>query len=414
MAKAEPGTTPETIGPYRVLGVLGESQTCRVLLAQQPEPMSRRVVLKVIKPGVTSQRDAARFATERRAIQRMTHPGIVSVLDAAATDDGSPYFAMEHVDGIALADYCDRHTLSIPQRLAIFSQVCHAVQHIHDHGFIHCDIKSANVLVTSSAGGATAKIIDFGATRPIVLSAADKASSIEPDEFLGTPSYASPEQTVAADRDIDARCDVYSLGVLLYELLTGELPIGPTSMRGPSALFMTVVTAVAVQLSVFRRKKRVGEARKGRPAGVTDACASVETAIAKEALDEAAFDQVLFMIREFDAPRPSRRLRATAETGEKIATTAAPKRRTTTRALARELRGKLDWITMKAMEKDRSRRYATAVAFAEDIERYTDNAAVSARPASPVQRGVRFIRHNKALLSWAIRSVRRDRRGTVA
>ncbi len=324
---------------YKILDLLGEGGMGVVYLAEQTEPMRRRVALKVIKLGMDTKQVVTRFEAERQALAMMNHPNVAKVFDAGATEDGRPYFVMEHVPGLAITDYCDRHRLSIKERLVLFRQVCQAIQHAHQNGIIHRDISPSNVLVTAESDRPIPKVIDFGVAKAIQHRLTENSLFTEQGQFIGKPDYISPEQAEMTGLNVDTRTDIYSLGVLLYELITGSLPFDPKEMR------------------------------------------------------RAAFDEIRRRIREEHPPKPSTRLSslADAESG-----TVAEHRQTSRTAMMREMRGDLDWITMKALEKDRTRRYETASGLAMDIQRHLNNEPIVARPASAMYQLQIFARRNKA------------------
>ncbi|MEO7795806.1 MAG: serine/threonine-protein kinase, partial [Thermoanaerobaculia bacterium] len=324
------------IGPYRILQLLGEGGFGTVYMAEQVEPIQRRVALKVIKPGMDSRQVIARFEQERQALAMMDHPGIAQVLDAGETDTGRPYFVMELVRGEPVTEYCDRHKVEIGDRLALFGEICAAVQHAHTKGIIHRDLKPSNILVSAQDGEAHAKIIDFGIAKATAGNLTEKTLFTEHRQLLGTPEYMSPEQAEGS-LDIDTRTDVYALGVLLYELLTGTTPFDSRRLRS------------------------------------------------------AAFGEVQRILREDDPPRPSTRLSQSTATLSAI----AAHRHTEPRKLTSQLRGELDWIVMKALEKDRQRRYETANGLAMDIERYLAGEPVSAAPPSTAYRFRKFVRRHR-------------------
>jgi WD40 repeat protein/serine/threonine protein kinase/tetratricopeptide (TPR) repeat protein len=337
----KPGTV---IGPYKLLQQIGEGGMGTVYMAEQAAPVRRKVALKIIKPGMDTREVIARFEAERQALALMDHPNIARVFDGGTTAAGRPYFVMEIVRGVPITDYCDQNNLPVHERLELFVTVCHAVQHAHQKGIIHRDIKPSNVLVTLHDGHPLPKVIDFGVAKAIGQQLTDKTLFTQFAQMVGTPLYMSPEQAELTGLDIDTRGDIYSLGVMLYELLTGTTP--------------------------FERAR----------------------------LKQAALDEIRRMIREEDPPSPSARLSSTA--GE-TQTAVAAHRRVDPRGLSRLVRGDLDWIVMKALEKDRSRRYETANGFAADIGRYLSDEPVEACPPSAMYRFRKFARRNKGALTMA-------------
>jgi eukaryotic-like serine/threonine-protein kinase len=334
----QPGERPGTvIGPYKLLEQLGEGGFGVVFLAEQARPVRRRVALKVLKPGMDSRQVVARFEAERQALALMDHPHIAKVLDGGTTASGRPYFVMELVRGLPLTEHCDQNSLPVRERLELFLPVCRAVQHAHQKGVIHRDLKPSNVLVTLHDGRAVPKVIDFGIAKALGQQLTEKTLFTGFAQMLGTPLYMSPEQAEMSGLDIDTRSDIYSLGVLLYELLTGTTPFDRDRLR------------------------RVG------------------------------FDEIRRIIREEEPPRPSTRLSTVGQ----AATTASEKRRSDPRRLSRLFRGELDWIVMKALEKDRNRRYESASAFAADVQRYLNDEPVLACPPSISYRLRKFARRHK-------------------
>jgi serine/threonine protein kinase/tetratricopeptide (TPR) repeat protein len=312
------------LGPYKLLEKLGEGGMGAVWLAEQTEPIKRPVALKVIKPGMDSARVLRRFEAERQALALMDHTHIAKVFDAGSTPEGRPYFVMELVQGVPLTTYCDQQHLTLRERLELFVPVCQAIQHAHQKGIIHRDIKPSNVLVALQDGRPVPKVIDFGLAKALHQRLTDQTIYTEIGQVLGTLEYMSPEQADFDTLDVDTRADVSSLGVVLYELLTGTTPLNPRGVR------------------------------------------------------RAAFSEVLRQIREVEPPRPSTRL---TQSKESLASLGA-QRRTDSARLVREVRGELDWIVMKCLEKDRTRRYPTANCLARDLERYLHDEPVEACPPS--------------------------------
>ena len=334
----------DRIGHYKLLQQIGEVGCGVVYMAEQEQPIRRRVALKVIKLGMDTKAVIARFEAERQALALMDHPNIAKVLDAGATDTGRPYFVMELVRGIKITDYCDQNNLSTEERLDLFVQICHAIQHAHQKGIIHRDIKPSNILVTVHDGKPLPKIIDFGiakATSGQLLT--DKTLFTAFEQFIGTPAYMSPEQAEMSTLDIDTRSDIYALGVLLYELLTGRTPFDQEEL-------------VAAGLSEMRR-----------------------------------------IIREQEPMRPSTRI-STLEAADQ--TTVARRRHAEPPQLIHVVRGDLDWIVMKCLEKDRTRRYETANGLADDVVRHLNDEPVTARPPGRVYRLQKLVRRNK--LAFAV------------
>jgi serine/threonine protein kinase len=329
------------IGPYKLLSILGEGGFGIVYLAEQQKPVKRRVALKVIKPGMDSKQVIARFEAEEQALALLDHPNVAQVYEAGMTKAGRPYFAMECVKGVPITEYCDREKLSIEERLGLFLQVCEGLQHAHQKGVIHRDIKPSNILVFVQEKKAVPKIIDFGVAKAISQPLTERTLYTEQGQFVGTPEYMSPEQAESS-KDIDTRTDIYSLGALLYELLTGVLPF------------------------------------------------------AAETLREGGFENVKHIIREEEPKTPSTWL---SRLGEKESTKLAQRRRVDIGTLRRRLCGDLDWITLKAMEKDRTRRYVSVAELAADIRHHLNHEPVLASPPSTVYRMTKFVRRNRALVT---------------
>jgi serine/threonine protein kinase/tetratricopeptide (TPR) repeat protein len=338
MSEAPDEAVGQTLGRYKLMERLGEGGCGVVYVAEQTEPVRRRVALKVIKLGMDTKAVVARFEAERQALAMMDHPNIAKVLDAGTTEVGRPFFVMELVRGIRITDYCDQNQLSTKERLELFIKICQAIQHAHQKGIIHRDIKPSNILVTLHDGVPVPKVIDFGIAKATEGRLTDATVYTQLHQFIGTPAYMSPEQAEMSGLDIDTRSDIYSLGVLLYELLAGSTPFD-----------------------------------------------------AKE-LMASGIDGMRKTIREQEPMRPSTRF-ATLK-GDDLTTTA--KRRSADKSkLMHDLKGDLDWIVMKCLEKDRTRRYDTATGLAADIKRHLNNEPVVARPPSAGYRIQKAIRRNK-------------------
>jgi tetratricopeptide (TPR) repeat protein/tRNA A-37 threonylcarbamoyl transferase component Bud32 len=334
----DPGTT---INHYRVLQLIGEGGFGRVYLAEQERPVKRQVALKIIKPGMDTRQVIKRFKAERQALAMMDHPNIAKVLDAGSTEAGRPYFVMELVRGMPITEYCDAVSLSVRERLELFVKICSAVQHAHQKGIIHRDIKPSNVLVTMVDGTPVPKVIDFGVAKATNASLGESAPITEHRQWMGTPQYMSPEQAGREGGDIDTRSDIYSLGVLLYELLTGSTPFDSRDLR------------------------------------------------------QSTQDEVQRVIREVEPRRPSITIGSRSADIETISL----HRGTDARRLSQLVKGELDWIVMRCLEKDRARRYETASGLARDVEHYLRGEPVQAGPPSGAYRVRKFVRRHKALIA---------------
>jgi serine/threonine protein kinase len=333
---------PERIGPYTLLRTLGEGGMGTVYLAEQKIPLERRVALKVIKLGMDTREVVARFEAERQALAVMDHPGIARVFDGGATDAGRPFFAMEFVEGEPITRFCDRYRLSVQERVALFIDVCRAVQHAHQKGIVHRDLKPSNVLVTMQDGRPASKIIDFGIAKAIEKPLTDQTFATGFGQFVGTPAYMSPEQLGLTGQDVDTRADIYSLGILLYELLAGARPF--------------------------------------------------------EARELATGHGLVDAIQNDEPTKPSARLTEIGAEAQKLVTQS---RKTDLASLRRTLARDLDWIALRAIEKDRSRRYDTANTLATDLQRYLNDEPVIARPPSRAYRVRKFVARHRVAVSAA-------------
>jgi WD40 repeat protein/serine/threonine protein kinase len=335
-----PGTV---IGPYKLLEQIGEGGFGIVFMAEQQQPVRRKVALKVLKPGMDTKQVVARFEAERQAVALMDHPHIAHIFDGGETPSGRPYFVMELVRGIPITEFCDQNQMAVPERLELFVTVCQAVQHAHQKGIIHRDLKPSNVLVTLHDDKAVVKVIDFGIAKVTGQQLTEKTLFTNFAQMIGTPLYMSPEQAQMSGLDIDTRSDIYSLGVLLYELLTGTTPFD------------------------------------------------------KERLRTAGYEEIRRIIREEEAAKPSTRINKLGQ----AATGVSVNRKSDPWRLAQLCRGELDWLVMKTLEKDRNRRYESASSFAADVQRYLHDEPVQACPPSALYRFRKFARRNKVALGTA-------------
>ncbi len=333
---------PEFIGPFRLVEKIGEGGCGTVYLAEQQQPVRRRVALKLIRLGMDTPRVIARFEAERQALAMMDHPSIARVLEAGATPQGRPYFVMELVRGVKITEFCERNRLSVAELIRLFIQVCDAVQHAHQKGIIHRDLKPSNVLVTMEGATPVPKVIDFGIAKAIHERLTDRPVVTGFHAFVGTPAYTSPEQAEMSSLDVDTRSDIYSLGVILYELLTGLTPFDP------------------------------------------------------ERLSQSGLDEMRRIIREDEPVRPSRRRHAASRGKD-----GSPESRREEERFGNEMREDLDWVVMKCLEKDRARRYGTVRELALDLQRFLGQEPVTARPPTPGYRLLKFIRRNRTLVTAA-------------
>jgi len=345
-AAGAPDLAGRRLGPYVLRSQLGRGGMGAVYLAEQSEPIRREVAVKLILPGMDTEEILRRFAGERQTLAMMKHPNVAGVLDAGAAEDGRPYFVMEYVRGQPITAHCDEHKLGIAERLRLFIQVCEGVQHAHQKGVIHRDLKPSNVLVEQVDGAARPKIIDFGVAKAIGPLDVDQTRMTRDGYMVGTPVYMSPEQADPGQRDIDTRSDIYSLGLLLYELLSGALPFDREHTRDPVLLNR--------------------------------------------------------LIREVVPPTPSTRLARLASTQGAAAADRARQRDSDVRTLTRRLRGDLDWIAMKCLEKDRARRYASAGELAADVERHLRSQPVSAGRPSSLYRLRKFVRRHRVPVAFGV------------
>ena len=331
------------IGSYKLLSVLGEGGFGVVYLAEQEKPVKRRVALKVIKPGMDTKQVIARFQAESQALALLDHPNIASIYDAGTTKEGRPYFVMEYVKGISITDYCDQQKLSIEERLELILQVCDAIQHAHKKSIIHRDIKPSNIIVSIQDGYTVPIIIDFGVAKAINQPLTEQTLYTEQGEMIGTPEYMSPEQAEMTAQEIDARSDIYSLGVVIYELLTGALPFETKTLR------------------------------------------------------EVGIDHVRHIIREQEPKKPSTRLSGLGDKAKEV----AEKRCTDIATLTKRLQVELEWIPLKAMRKECSRRYQSVSELSNDIRNYLNGEPLIAGPESIIYRMRKSVRKHR----WAIAAI---------
>jgi len=332
---------PETVGRYKILDKLGEGGMGVVYVAEQTEPIRRRVALKLIKLGMDSKQVIARFEAERQALALMNHPNVAKVFDAGVTERGRPYFVMEYVPGIPITEYCDLRCLSVRERLELFLQVCDAIHHAHQKGIIHRDVKPSNVLVSTDDGKTSLKVIDFGVAKATSQRLTERTLYTQQGVLIGTPEYMSPEQARTTALEVDTRTDIYSLGVMLYELLVGALPFDPQTLR------------------------------------------------------RAATFEMLRIIREEDPPPPRTKFSSLGDTAAEV----ARRRHADVATLTRQLRGELEWITMRALEKDPARRYGSASELSADVRRHLDDEPVVAGPPSRTYRLKKALRKHRGLFA---------------
>ncbi|MEO2236740.1 MAG: serine/threonine-protein kinase, partial [Candidatus Poseidoniia archaeon] len=347
---------PQEIGPYRLLDILGEGGMGTVYLAEQREPVRRRVALKLIKLGMDSKAIVQRFEQERQALALMDHEGIAKVFDCGSSETGQPYFVMELVRGAPINTYCELNRVSLEQRVLLLEQVCAAVQHAHQKGVIHRDLTPGNILVSDADGRIQVKVTDFGLAKVLNRGVSEDTLYTQLGAIIGTPEFMAPEQADPASVDVDTRADVYSLGVLLYELLVGSLPFSPQEIRA----------AGIMEMQRFLR----------------------------------------------DAPitKPSAKLRA----AQSEASTRASQLRMTASNLHRALQSDLDWVVLRAMEKDRSRRYPSVSAMADDLRRFRSHEPLEAGPPSAAYRAQKLFQRHRARFASAFHSPRRQRSAVAA
>ena len=334
---ASVGAAAGQIGPYRLLQLIGEGGMGEVWLTEQKTPIHRTVALKLIKAGMDTKAVVARFESERQALALMDHPNIARVFDAGSTAEGKPFFVMEYVPGLPMTEYCDKHRLTVNERLELLMQVCDGVQHAHQKAIIHRDLKPSNVLVVEQNGKPVPKIIDFGLAKATAQRLTDKTMFTELGMMIGTPEYMSPEQLDQREQNIDTRTDVYSLGVILYQLLVGVLPFESKGLRA------------------------------------------------------AGLEAILRVVREQEPLKPSTKIRSMGDASN----ASAEKRKETLNSFARRLRGELDWITMKALEKDRNQRYGSAAELGADIQRHLHDEPVIAHPPSTTYRARKYVHRHR-------------------
>ncbi len=337
---------PKMIGPYQVIEILGEGGVGSVYLAEQPPPISRKVAIKLIKLGMDTREVLARFELERQALAMMSHPSIAKVLDAGETSTGRPYFVMEYVEGKPLTEYCDELKLSIRDRLELLARICGAIQHAHGRGILHRDIKPSNLIISHQDGRNRPMVIDFGLAKVLSSGTSEATMLTTPGQLLGTPSYMSPEQVELPPDEIDTRSDVYGLGIVLFELLTGTRPHERELGRGGLRVLMQ-------------------------------------------------------NMQKEETCKPSSRL-----TGSEVEVLEiAANRRTTPVSLSKWIRGDLDWITLKAIERDRERRYESVAQLKEDIERFLNSEPIVARPPTRAYRFERFLHRNRLAVVAVVAAV---------